>query len=178
MNLSPDGCNEGEGGDDDAVFILSSGATLKNVIIGSAQTEGVHCLGPCTIQNVWWEDVCEDALSIKQTSGTSYVIGGGARHASDKGMAIAPFPAVHSHGTDSLQLSSTMVVVLSMLRTSSLRTLESFTARAETAGPSTSAPLSPLVLLLLMEVLLLGSTPTMAVSYLLDPRFPPCRQNG
>ncbi|KAH0613852.1 uncharacterized protein H6S33_005738 [Morchella sextelata] len=78
------GCNEGEGGDDDAVFILASGATLKNVIIGSAQTEGVHCNGPCTIQNVWWEDVCEDALTIKQTSGTSYIIGGGAKHASDK----------------------------------------------------------------------------------------------
>jgi len=48
-----------EGGDADAVFILQSGATLKNVIIGAKQIEGVHCLGPCTIQNVWWEDVCE-----------------------------------------------------------------------------------------------------------------------
>lgn len=38
-----------------------------------------------TIQNVWWEDVCEDAATFKQGSGsTSYVIGGGARGASDK----------------------------------------------------------------------------------------------
>jgi hypothetical protein len=58
--------------------------TITDVIIGSAQTEGVHCLGPCTIRNVWWEDVCEDALTIKQTSGTSYIIGGGARNAADK----------------------------------------------------------------------------------------------
>ncbi|KAI5799384.1 pectate lyase C [Pyronema domesticum] len=78
------GCNAGEGGDADAVFHIQSGGTLQNVIIGSAQTEGVHCLGPCTIRNVWWEDVCEDALTIKQTSGTSYIIGGGARNAADK----------------------------------------------------------------------------------------------
>jgi pectate lyase len=48
-----------EGGDKDAVFILEDGATLKNAIIGADQIEGVHCKGSCTIQNVWWTDVCE-----------------------------------------------------------------------------------------------------------------------
>ncbi|KAL0633629.1 hypothetical protein Q9L58_007453 [Maublancomyces gigas] len=75
---------QAEGGDKDAVFILQAGAVLKNVIIGKDQIEGIHCLGSCTIQNVWWEDVCEDALTIKQTSGTSTVTGGGARGAEDK----------------------------------------------------------------------------------------------
>ena len=37
-----------------------------------------------TLNNVWWEDVCEDAATFKQESGTSYVNGGGAFHASDK----------------------------------------------------------------------------------------------
>jgi len=37
-----------------------------------------------TIENVWWVDVCEDAATFKQTSGTSYIIGGGAFSASDK----------------------------------------------------------------------------------------------
>ncbi|RPA99075.1 pectate lyase [Choiromyces venosus 120613-1] len=78
------GCNAGEGSSADAAFTAASGGTLQNVIIGSAQTEGVHCTGPCTIRNVWWGDVCEDALTVKQTSGTSYVIGGGAKGASDK----------------------------------------------------------------------------------------------
>ena len=41
----PGGCNGGEGGSADAVFHVQSGGTLQNVIIGSAQTEGVHCLG-------------------------------------------------------------------------------------------------------------------------------------
>ncbi|KAF8606097.1 pectate lyase [Ceratobasidium sp. AG-I] len=73
-----------EGGDKDAVFILQSGATLQNVVIGADQAEGVHCLGPCTIKNVWFEDVCEDAITIKQISGTSTISGGGAKGASDK----------------------------------------------------------------------------------------------
>ncbi|KAF3942411.1 hypothetical protein ABW19_dt0203097 [Dactylella cylindrospora] len=66
-----------------AVFILEPGATLKNVIIGPAQAEGVHCRGPCTLENVWWDDVCEDAATFKG-SGPRYVRGGGAREASDK----------------------------------------------------------------------------------------------
>ncbi|KIO32568.1 polysaccharide lyase family 3 protein, partial [Tulasnella calospora MUT 4182] len=75
-----------ETGEADAVFILESGATIQNVIIGKDQAEGIHCKGPCTLINVWWEDVCEDALTIEQTgaSDVSYVIGGGAFHAEDK----------------------------------------------------------------------------------------------
>ena len=48
----------------DAVFYLHSGATLRNVIIGKDQAEGVHCDGACTLEFVWFEDVCEDAISI------------------------------------------------------------------------------------------------------------------
>ncbi|KAF7540375.1 hypothetical protein G7Z17_g12223 [Cylindrodendrum hubeiense] len=75
-----------EGGDSDAVFILEAGASLSNVIIGPNQIEGVHCNGGCTITNVWWDAVCEDAFSIKlQESGeTTNIIGGGAAGASDK----------------------------------------------------------------------------------------------
>ncbi|KAF2018789.1 polysaccharide lyase family 3 protein [Aaosphaeria arxii CBS 175.79] len=72
-----------EGGDADAVFLLEDGATLKNAIIGKDQIEGVHCKGSCTIQNVWWVDVCEDALSLKG-DGNASVIGGGAQSAEDK----------------------------------------------------------------------------------------------
>lgn len=39
-------CNDQvEGGDADAVFLLQSGATLQNCIIGKNQAEGVHCNG-------------------------------------------------------------------------------------------------------------------------------------
>jgi hypothetical protein len=59
-------CNEqNEGGESDTVFVLRAGATLSNVIIGADQAEGVYCIGGgCTIQNVWFEDVCEDAISV------------------------------------------------------------------------------------------------------------------
>lgn len=64
-----------EGGDSDAVFILENGATLKNAIIGADQIEGIHCKGSCTIENVWWTKVCEDALTLKG-DGNANIIGG------------------------------------------------------------------------------------------------------
>ncbi|KAI0785117.1 putative pectate lyase [Abortiporus biennis] len=75
-----------ETGEDDAVFILESGASISNVIVGKDQAEGIHCRGPCTVTNVWWEDVCEDAITIKQTGAgdVSTITGGGAFHAEDK----------------------------------------------------------------------------------------------
>jgi hypothetical protein len=75
----------GQGESQDPVFELANGATIKNVILGAPAGDGIHCLGTCTIQNVWWEDVGEDAATFLGTGGgTSYVIGGGARSASDK----------------------------------------------------------------------------------------------
>lgn len=76
-------CSSGEGGDSDAVFIVADGGSLSNVIIGADQIEGVHCAGACTIENVWWEAVCEDALSFKG-DGDGTVTGGGAKGAKDK----------------------------------------------------------------------------------------------
>ncbi|KAG1696315.1 hypothetical protein DVH05_018447 [Phytophthora capsici] len=80
-------CSEGEGQKDTAVFLVEAGGTLKNAIIGKNQKEGVHCDDhDCTIDNVWWDDVCEDALSIKGGSASSVttVTNCGARYASDK----------------------------------------------------------------------------------------------
>jgi hypothetical protein len=75
-----------EGGDSDAVFQIEEGGTLSNVIIGPNQMEGVHCQGACTLTNVWWSAVCEDAFTIKnQDAGdTTYINGGGAFGADDK----------------------------------------------------------------------------------------------
>jgi hypothetical protein len=69
----------------DPMFKIANGGTLQNVIIGSPAGDGVHCEGTCTIRNVWWNDIGEDAATFKGTgNGTSYVIGGGARSGSDK----------------------------------------------------------------------------------------------
>ena len=68
------------------IFELADGAVLKNVVLGAPAADGVHCLGSCTLQNVWWEDVGEDAATFKSksASATYLVSGGGARNADDK----------------------------------------------------------------------------------------------
>ncbi|KAM5350840.1 hypothetical protein ACJ41O_007345 [Fusarium nematophilum] len=67
----------------DAVFVLEDGATLKNAIIGHDQVYGVYCRGSCTIENVWWKNVCENALTL-QGDGNTLIKGGGATSAPDK----------------------------------------------------------------------------------------------
>jgi hypothetical protein len=72
------------------VFMLSANAVLKNVIIGGSgcsAADGVHCeQGSCTLENVWFGDVGEDAVTLKGSdSGQVMTInGGGAFSASDK----------------------------------------------------------------------------------------------
>ncbi|MFD5228336.1 pectate lyase [Streptomyces qaidamensis] len=80
--LGNDNQDEGQ----DPLFELADGATLKNVIIGTPAADGVHCKGTCTLQNVWWLDVGEDAASFKGKSSSAVytVIGGGAKNADDK----------------------------------------------------------------------------------------------
>ncbi|GAB7107537.1 pectate lyase [Streptomyces phaeofaciens JCM 4814] len=80
--LGGSGQDEGQ----DPIFELADGAVLKNVIIGTPGADGVHCKGSCTLQNVWWLDVGEDAASFKGTSSSAVykVIGGGAKNGSDK----------------------------------------------------------------------------------------------
>ncbi|WP_328497138.1 pectate lyase [Streptomyces sp. NBC_00414] len=80
-DLAGDGQEEGQ----DPIFQLADGATLKNVIIGAPGADGVHCQGSCTLQNVWWEDVGEDAATFKGGNSAVYTVyGGGAKKAADK----------------------------------------------------------------------------------------------
>ncbi|MFJ8754722.1 pectate lyase [Streptomyces sp. NPDC102441] len=81
-DLGGGGQEEGQ----DALFELADGATLRNVVLGSPAADGVHCSGSCTLENVWWTDVGEDAASFKgKSSGSVYrVNGGGAKGADDK----------------------------------------------------------------------------------------------
>jgi hypothetical protein len=81
-------CCIGDGGQEesqDPMFSLASGATLSNVIIGGPAGDGVHCSGSCTLRNVWWEDVGEDAATFRGSGSPNFLVdGGGARSASDK----------------------------------------------------------------------------------------------
>ncbi|MFJ8008509.1 pectate lyase [Streptomyces fagopyri] len=119
----------GDGGqseDQDPIFDLADGAVLKNVVIGAPAADGIHCAGSCTLQNVWWEDVGEDAATFKgkSSSATYTVTGGGAKAASDKvfqfngagkltvtGFQVSNFgKLVRSCGNCSTQYKRTVVV--------------------------------------------------------------------
>jgi hypothetical protein len=78
----------GDGGQSesqDPMFDLADGATIQNVIIGAPAGDGVHCAGSCTIKNVWWEDVGEDAATFRGGNSAKFTVsGGGAKKAADK----------------------------------------------------------------------------------------------
>jgi hypothetical protein len=78
----------GDGSQDEdqpPMFVLADGATLRNIVIGAPAGDGVHCAGSCTLVNVWWEDVGEDAATFQGGDSATYTVdGGGARLASDK----------------------------------------------------------------------------------------------
>ncbi|WP_367130145.1 pectate lyase [Saccharothrix sp. HUAS TT1] len=76
----------GQGESQDPMFVVANGGTIENVILDAPAGDGIHCEGSCTIRNVWWNDVGEDAATFKATgsSATYLVDGGGARSASDK----------------------------------------------------------------------------------------------
>ena len=80
-NLSGGGQAEGQ----PAVFDVKDGGVVKNVIIGSLAADGIHCLGNCTLDHVWWEDMGEDAATALGPVGTVMnVTCGAAYKGSDK----------------------------------------------------------------------------------------------
>jgi hypothetical protein len=67
------------------VFRVLEGGAVKNVIIGSLAADGIHCLGNCALDHVWWEDIGEDAATAMGPAGTIMSITcGAAFNGSDK----------------------------------------------------------------------------------------------
>lgn len=76
----------GDGSQDEGqkpVFKLEDGARLRNVVLGAPAADGIHTYGNVTLENIVWEDIGEDALTIKK-SGTVVLNGGSAKDGSDK----------------------------------------------------------------------------------------------
>jgi hypothetical protein len=80
-NLSGGSQSEGQ----PPVFEVQNGGTVRNVIIGPLAADGIHCLGNCTLDHVWWEDIGEDAATALGPAGTVMNITcGAAFNGSDK----------------------------------------------------------------------------------------------
>ena len=87
---------------------MEKGSTLKNAILGPNSVKHVHCISEgCTLQNVYWEDVCVDALTLEggKNTGAKFVVKGGAakgardiiiRHNSAGSLSINSFYAENS----------------------------------------------------------------------------------
>jgi pectate lyase C len=65
------------------VFKLEDGANLINVVLGAPAADGIHTYGNVVLRNIVWEDIGEDAMTIKE-SGTVVLDGGSARNGDDK----------------------------------------------------------------------------------------------
>ncbi|MDO6386989.1 MULTISPECIES: pectate lyase [unclassified Uliginosibacterium] len=77
--------NGGQAEGQPPVFLLEEGASLRNAVIGNLAADGVHCVGNCSVYNVWWEDLGEDAATAKGGPGTTMRVDcGGAFLGTDK----------------------------------------------------------------------------------------------
>jgi hypothetical protein len=65
------------------VFKLENGARIVNVRLGAPAADGIHTYGNVTLENIVWEDIGEDAMTIKE-SGTVVLKGGSAKNGDDK----------------------------------------------------------------------------------------------
>ncbi|WP_158854901.1 pectate lyase [Saccharothrix deserti] len=76
----------GQGESQDPMFVVANGGTIENVIIDAPAGDGIHFEGSCTIRNVWWNDVGEDAATFRSSNSSArYLVdGGGAKSGSDK----------------------------------------------------------------------------------------------
>jgi pectate lyase C len=80
----------GDGSQDEGqspIFRCENGATIQNVIIGAPAADGIHFYNGCTLRNVRWTDVGEDASTVK-SAGNVTIDGGFANIAADKVMQV------------------------------------------------------------------------------------------
>jgi hypothetical protein len=76
-------CSAGDQDSVDPLIEVENGGTVRNVIMGERVGDGIHCLGSCTIENVWFPYVCDDAISV-MGGGTVTIRNSGFKNARDK----------------------------------------------------------------------------------------------
>jgi hypothetical protein len=76
-------CSTGDQDSTTPLFDVANGGTVKNVVMGRRVGDGIHCQGSCTIENVWFPQICDDAITILG-SGTVTIRNSGFKNARDK----------------------------------------------------------------------------------------------
>lgn len=78
-------CSTGDQSSTDPILEVADGGSVKNVIFGKRVGDGIHCKGSCTIENVWFQYVCDDAITMLGGSGKTMTIrNSGFKRARDK----------------------------------------------------------------------------------------------
>lgn len=95
FRANPDTLGDGSQGENQLpVFRVNDGGTLKNVILGASAADGVHLYGDVTLQNVHWQDIGEDAMTVKE-SGTVNLDCGSAQNGDDKVFQVNAASTIH-----------------------------------------------------------------------------------
>ncbi|MCP8899087.1 pectate lyase [Gilvimarinus xylanilyticus] len=75
-------CN-GDSESQDPVLNLHNSSVRNVRLAANGGADGIHCeAGHCTLTDVVWEDVCEDAATNKAENGTMTIVGGSAYNSS------------------------------------------------------------------------------------------------
>ncbi len=78
-------CTTGDQNSVDPIIEVADGGTVKNIVFGTHVGDGIHCLGSCTIDNVWFPYICDDAITMLGGSGkTATITNSGFKGARDK----------------------------------------------------------------------------------------------
>ena len=80
-------CTTGDQSSTKPIIEVADGGSVKNVIFGKNIGDGIHCLGSCTIDNVWYPYICDDAVTINKdgtASKASTISNSGFKGARDK----------------------------------------------------------------------------------------------
>ena len=78
-------CTTGDQSSTTPIMEVADGGTVKNVVFGAHIGDGIHCLGSCTLDNVWFPFICDDAVTMLGGSGkTMTLTNSGFKNARDK----------------------------------------------------------------------------------------------
>jgi pectate lyase C len=92
---NPDTLGSGDQSEDQSpVFLVNSGGTLRNVVLGASAADGIHLYGDVTLENIHWLDIGEDAMTVKQ-SGTVHLNCGSATKGDDKVFQVNAASEIH-----------------------------------------------------------------------------------
>lgn len=75
----------GQGESQKPFFKIASGGTVKNVILAAPGVDGIHFVGTSgTVDHVTWQDIGEDAITVKSPGGTHVLSNSTGNQAADK----------------------------------------------------------------------------------------------